>query len=55
MKKKVIAVALLAAMALTGCGSKGFTGEKVVEKITNLVYNFIMITINTIIFRGIIL
>ncbi len=29
MKKKVIAVALLAAMALTGCGSKGFTGEKV--------------------------
>ena len=29
MKKKVIAVTLLAAMALTGCGSKGFTGEKV--------------------------
>lgn len=29
MKKRVIAVALLAAMALTGCGSKGFTGEKV--------------------------
>ena len=29
MKKKVIAVVLLAAMALTGCGSKGFTGEKV--------------------------
>lgn len=32
MKKKAIAVALLAAMALTGCGSKGsegFTGEKV--------------------------
>ncbi|CUO89108.1 MULTISPECIES: FMN-binding protein [Clostridium] len=31
MKKKVIAVTLLAAMALTGCGSKGFTGEKVGE------------------------
>lgn len=31
MKKRVIAVALLAAMALTGCGSKGFTGEKVGE------------------------
>lgn len=31
MKKKVIAVALLAAMALTGCGSKAFTGEKVGE------------------------
>ena len=29
MKKKVIAVTLLAAMALTGCGSKGFAGEKV--------------------------
>ena len=29
MKKKVIAVTLLADMALTGCGSKGFTGEKV--------------------------
>lgn len=29
MKKRVIATALLAAMALTGCGSKGFTGEKV--------------------------
>ncbi len=31
MKKKVIAVVLLAAMALTGCGSKAFTGEKVGE------------------------
>ena len=31
MKKKVIAVTLLASMALTGCGSKGFTGEKVGE------------------------
>ena len=34
MKKKAVAVALLAAMALTGCGSKGskgFTGEKVGE------------------------
>ena len=31
MKKKVIAVTLLAAMALTGCGSKGFTWEKVGE------------------------
>lgn len=29
MKKKIIAAALLAAMVLTGCGSKGFTGEKV--------------------------
>lgn len=29
MKKKIIAVSLLAAMVLTGCGSKGFTGEKV--------------------------
>ncbi len=29
MKKRVIAVGLLVAMALTGCGSKGFTGEKV--------------------------
>ena len=31
MKKRVIAVVLLVAMALTGCGSKGFTGEKVGE------------------------
>ncbi len=31
MKKKAIAVALLAAMALTGCGSKAFTGEKTGE------------------------
>lgn len=31
MKKRVIATALLAAMALTGCGSKAFTGEKVGE------------------------
>lgn len=29
MKKRVIAVVLLVAMVLTGCGSKGFTGEKV--------------------------
>ena len=29
MKKIVIACTLLTAMALTGCGSKGFTGEKV--------------------------
>lgn len=31
MKKRVIATVLLAAMALTGCGSKAFTGEKVGE------------------------
>ena len=31
MKKKVIAVVLLASMTLTGCGSKAFTGEKVGE------------------------
>ena len=31
MKKRVIAAALLSAMVLTGCGSKGFTGEKTGE------------------------
>lgn len=31
MKKIIITSTLLAAMALTGCGSKGFTGEKVGE------------------------
>lgn len=34
MKKKAIAVALLAAMALTGCGSKAFTGEKTGEVVS---------------------
>lgn len=31
MKKRIIACSLLAAMALTGCGAKGFTGEKIGE------------------------
>jgi major membrane immunogen (membrane-anchored lipoprotein) len=31
MKKRIIACTVLTAMALTGCGSKGFTGEKVGE------------------------
>lgn len=31
MKKRIITDILLAAMVLTGCGSKGFTGEKSAE------------------------
>ena len=31
MKKRIIALSLLTAMLLTGCGSKAFTGEKTAE------------------------
>lgn len=44
MRKKIIALVLLGAMVLTGCGSKGFTGEKV-GKVTDDKGNTTMATV----------
>ena len=44
MRKKIIALVLLGAMVLTGCGSKGFTGEKE-GKVTDDKGNITMATV----------